>query len=309
MPFKSGFVAIVGRPNAGKSTLVNTLVGRKVAIVSPKPQTTRNRIQGIVNRDDAQIVLIDTPGIHKAENALSRQMMDEVTNAFDGIDVLSLIVDAAAELRRGRSNILRISGASKAPSFWLLNKIDRVKKPRSASAHRPLRSEFEFAEIFPISALNGEGTPELVNAWLARFPEAPPYFPADQLPISPSAFSPRKLFARRLFSSHARKCPSHRRPASILSRKEKLIRIRATVYVEREGQKGILIGKRGETMKKIGTAPARNSKSILGIKFSSRLFVNVQPRWRENPASSTSSIGTASSNRSASASKPKSKNS
>ncbi len=170
MPFKSGFVAIVGRPNAGKSTLVNTLVGRKVAIVSPKPQTTRNRIQGILNRDDAQIVLIDTPGIHKAQNVLSRQMMDELQHALEGIDALCLIVDASASIGRGDKFSIEWIKRFHGPVFLLLNKVDCIKKQQLLPLIDHYRQEFDFAEVFPISALTGEGCADLVKAWIDRLP-------------------------------------------------------------------------------------------------------------------------------------------
>lgn len=284
MPFKSGFIAIVGRPNAGKSTLVNTLVGRKVAIVSPKPQTTRNRIQGIVNRDDAQIVLIDTPGIHKAENALSRQMMDEVMHSFDGIDLLTLLVDASAGISPGDRFSFELIRRFKGPVFLALNKIDQVKKPQLLPLIDHYQREFEFVEIFPISGLTGEGTPELVKAWLARLPEAPPYFPQDQFTDQPERFLAAEIIREKAILTTREEVPY---AIAVLldsfEETEKLIRISATIYVEREGQKGILIGKRGETMKKIGTEARKELESILGIKIFLELLVKVQPRWRENP--------------------------
>src|SRR5579862_7951078 len=157
MAFKSGFVAIVGRPNAGKSTLVNTLVGQKVAIVSPKPQTTRNRIQGILNRDDAQIVLVDTPGIHQPENVLSRMMMDELQHALEGIDVLSLIVDASADFGGGDRFSIEWVQRFHGPVFLLLNKVDQVHKPLLLPRIESYQKLYDFAEIFPISALTGVG--------------------------------------------------------------------------------------------------------------------------------------------------------
>jgi GTP-binding protein Era len=282
--FKSGFIAIVGRPNAGKSTLVNALVGRKVAIVSPKPQTTRNRIQGIVNRDDAQIVLIDTPGIHKAENALSRQMMDEVESALDGIDILCLIVDASARLSPGDKFSLEWIRRFHGPVFLLLNKIDQVKKPHLLPLIDHYHREFEFAEIFPISALTGEGTLDLMNGWLTRLPEAPPYFPPDQFTDQPERFLAAEIIREKAILTTREEVPYA--IAVLLDSFEEtddLIRIRATLYVEREGQKGILIGKRGETMKKIGTEARKELESILGTRIFLELFVKVQPQWRQNP--------------------------
>ncbi len=283
MSFRSGFVAIVGRPNAGKSTLVNTLVGRKVAIVSPKPQTTRNRIQGIVNRDDAQIVLIDTPGIHQAKNVLSRQMMDEAQHALEGVDVLSLIVDASAEFGAGDQFSLEWVRRFRGPIFLLLNKVDRVRKQLLLPLIERYTGLYDFAEVFPLSALTGEGCPALVDAWLARLPESPPYFPPDQFTDQPERFLAAELIREKAIMATREEVP-HAIAVLVDSFEEKkaLVKIRATLYVEREGQKGILIGKGGETMKKIGTQARKDIESILGAHIFLELFVKVQPNWRQN---------------------------
>jgi GTP-binding protein Era len=285
MPFKSGFVAIVGRPNAGKSTLVNKLVGRKVAIVSPKPQTTRNRIQGIFNREDAQIVLIDTPGIHKAQNVLSRQMMDELQHALEGVDILSLIVDASADFGAGDRFSLEWIRRFHGPIYLLLNKVDQIRKQLLLPLIDRYQKEFEFAEVFPISALSGEGCCDLVSSWLQRLPEAPPYFPSDQFTDQPERF-----LAAELIREKAILATRHEVPYSIavlidaFDEEPNLIRIRATLYVERDGQKGILIGKGGQTMKKIGTQARTELETILGSRIFMELFVKVQPSWRQNAA-------------------------
>lgn len=283
MSFRSGFVAIVGRPNAGKSTLVNTLVGRKVAIVSPKPQTTRNRIQGIVNRDDAQIVLIDTPGIHQAKNVLSRQMMDEAQHALEGVDVLSLIVDASAEFGAGDQFSLEWVRRFRGPIFLLLNKVDRVRKQLLLPLIERYTGLYDFAEVFPLSALTGEGCPALVDAWLARLPESPPYFPPDQFTDQPERFLAAELIREKAIMATREEVP-HAIAVLVDSFEEKkaLVKIRATLYVEREGQKGILIGKGGETLKKIGTQARKDIESILGAHIFLELFVKVQPNWRQN---------------------------
>lgn len=285
MAFKSGFVAIVGRPNAGKSTLVNTLVGRKVAIVSPKPQTTRNRIQGIVNRDDAQIVLVDTPGIHKPASALNRMMMDELQHALDGIDVLSLIVDASVEFGAGDRFSLDWVKRFEGPVFLLLNKVDRVKKPTLLPLIDRYRHAFEFAEIFPISALTGEGCFDLVKCWLERLAEAQPYFPTDQFTDQPERFLAAEIIREKAILVTREEVP-HATAVLVDSFEEtdKLIRICATIYIEREGQKGILVGKQGATIKNIGTQARKELEEILGVKVFLETFVRVQPRWRENPS-------------------------
>ena len=286
MAFKSGFVAIVGRPNAGKSTLVNTLVGRKVSIVSPRPQTTRNRIQGILNRKDAQIVLVDTPGIHKPDSLLNRQMMDEVSQAIEGIDVLSLIVDAtAADLGPGERFALEWIRRFKGPTFLLLNKIDRMRKQHLLPLIDRYRREFEFTEIFPISAITGDGCPELVTAWLQHLPEAPPLFPPDQFTDQPERFLAAEIIREKAILTSKDEVP-HAIAVLVdgFEEKPKLIRIRATIYVEREGQKGILIGAGGATIKKIGTDARQELESILGAHIFLELFVKVQPNWRQNEA-------------------------
>ncbi len=238
-PFKSGFVAIVGRPNAGKSTLVNTLVGRKVAIVSPRPQTTRNRIQGIVNREDAQIVLIDTPGIHKPENALNRQMMDEVKQATDGIDVLSLIVDATTEFGGGDRFAVQWAGRFRVPVFLLLNKVDRVNKQDLLPLIDRYRKLHDFAEIFPISGLTGEGCADLVNGWLKVLPEAPPYFAQDQFTDIPERFLAAEVIREKAILATREEVP-HAIAVLVESfdSANDLTRIRATLYVETRRAEG-----------------------------------------------------------------------
>lgn len=285
MAFKSGFVAIVGRPNAGKSTLVNTLVGQKVSIVSPKPQTTRNRIQGILNRDNAQIVLVDTPGIHKPASALNRMMMDELQHALDGLDVLSLIVDATAEFGAGDRFSLEWVKRFSGPVFLLLNKVDRMKKPALLPLIDRYRHAFEFAEIFPISALTGEGCADLTDAWLRYLPEAEPYFPADQFTDQPERFLASEIIREKAILETREEIP-HALAVLIDSFEEtpKLIHIRASIFVERDGQKGILIGKSGERIKQIGTLARKELEQILGAKVFLETFVRVEPRWRENPS-------------------------
>ncbi|MGH9705515.1 MAG: GTPase Era [Candidatus Acidiferrales bacterium] len=285
MPFKSGFVAIVGRPNAGKSTLVNTLVGQKVAIVSPRPQTTRNRIQGILNRQDAQIVLIDTPGIHKPESVLNRMMMDETQHALEGIDVLSLIVDASVDFGGGDRFAVEWVRRFHGPVFLLLNKVDRVRKQLLLPLIERYSKEFDFAEIFPIAALTGEGCFDLVNSWLAHLPEGSPHFPADQFTDQPERFLAAEILREKAILITRQEVP-HSICVMIdsFTESKELLRIRATLYVEREGQKGILIGKGGETMKKIGTQARKELEDILGTKIFLETFVKVLPNWRQNPA-------------------------
>jgi GTPase len=283
MAFKSGFVAIVGRTNAGKSTLVNTLVGRKVSIVSPKPQTTRNRIQGILHRADAQIVLIDTPGIHKPINPLNRMMMDEAVHAVEGIDVLSLIVDASVGYGPGDRFALQWIRRFQGPVFLLLNKIDRIRKTQLLPQIDRYRKLFDFAEVFPIVALTGEGCSELVDAWIARLPEGQPYFPEGQFTDQPERFLAAEIIREKAILITREEVP-HAIAVLVDNYEEKkdLLKIRATLYVEREGQKGILIGRGGYSIRKIGTKARQELESILDTRIYLELNVNVQPNWRRN---------------------------
>ena len=285
MPFKSGFVAIVGRPNAGKSTLVNTLVGHKVSIVSPKPQTTRNRIQGILNREDAQIVLVDTPGIHKPESALNRMMMGELENTLDGLDILSLIVDATAPFGAGDRFALDWISRFSGPVFLLLNKVDRIAKPLLLPLIDRYSKQFDFAEIYPISALSGEGCFDLVSGWIARLPEGEPYFPPDQFTDQPERFLASEIIREKAILATREEIP-HAICVLIDNFEEGqgILRIRATFFVERENQKGILIGRGGSVLKKIGTQARLELESILGTKVFLETFVKVQSNWRQNPA-------------------------
>ena len=285
MAFHSGFIAILGRPNAGKSTLVNKLVGRKVAIVSPRPQTTRNRIQGILNRENGQVVLIDTPGIHRATTALNRQMMQEVTQAVDGVDIVSLIVDATEDFQAADRHSVEWVKRFSGPAYLLLNKVDRTRKDRLLPLIDRWRREHDFEEIFPISALTGEGTLDLVESWIARLPEHPAYFPEDQYTDQPERFLAAEIVREKAILLTREELPH---AVAVLvddfEEGEKLLKIRATIYVEREGQKGILIGRGGSMMKEIGTAARKELEELLGMKIFLELFVKVQANWRGNRA-------------------------
>ncbi len=283
--FRSGFVAIVGLPNAGKSTLVNALVGRKVAIVSTKPQTTRNRIIGIVQRSDAQIVLIDTPGLHRAATALDRHMADEVEKGIEGVDVVAVIVDATREFGREDQFAIERARRFEGPAFLLLNKVDRVEKPRLLPLIDRYRGEHEWAEIIPISALQGEGLPVLLSELVRRLPEGPPYFPPDQFTDQPERFLAAELVREKALALTRQEVPYSIGVAiDRFEESDRLIRIYATILVEREGQRGILVGKGGATIKKIGTQARIELEELLGARIYLELFVKVKPGWRDNPS-------------------------
>jgi len=285
MDFHSGFVAVIGLPNAGKSTLVNALVGHKVAIVSPQPQTTRNCIQGIVNCENAQIVLVDTPGIHRPRKALGRQMMQQVAGALAGVDIVSLIVDATREFAAADNYSLEWLKKFSGPAFLLLNKVDRVRKDRLLPLIDRWRYEHDFEEIFPISALRRDGLEDLLKSWAARLPVNPPYFPPEQYTDQPERFLAAEIIRERAILLTREEVP-HAIAVLVdnFEETEKLLRIRATIYVEREGQKGIVIGRGGSMLREIGSVARKELEEIFATKIFLELYVKVQPRWRENRA-------------------------
>jgi len=289
MPFRSGFASIIGRPNSGKSTLLNALVGEKLAIVTRKPQTTRNRIQGIVNlerkgkRPAGQIVLIDTPGVHKPINSLNRRMMKEVYDALEGGDLLLLIVDATARFGSGDRFVLDIVKKSSRPCFLLLNKIDLLEKRKLLPLIANYRELHDFAEVIPISALKHEGLEMLLDAVIRGLPEGPRYFPKDQLTDQPERFLAAELIREQVLLATEQEVP-YATSVFIDQYDEgaKLTRIAATIYCERQGQKAILIGRHGETLKRIGTAARLQIERLLNTKVFLELFVKVQPGWRDS---------------------------
>ncbi len=284
MPFKAGFVAIIGRPNAGKSTLVNQLVGEKVAIVSPKPQTTRNRITGIVNRKGMQLVLVDTPGMHQAETALGRQMLNEIEQALDGVDVLAVIVDAKEDFGAGDRYVLERARKFRGQRILLLNKIDRIPKQQLLPLMARYGEGGHFAAILPISALTGEGLPGVLDTLRELAPEGSPFFPKDQFTDVPERFLAAEILREKAITATKEEVPHAL--AVLIDRFEegpKLVRIHATFYVERDGQKGILIGKGGAMLKKIGTAARLEIEGLLGARVFLELFVKVQRDWRSRP--------------------------
>jgi GTP-binding protein Era len=282
--FRSGFVAVVGRPNAGKSTLVNRLVGQKIAIVTSKPQTTRNRIQGIVTKPQGQIVFIDTPGVHEADSALGRQMMQEVAAALEGIDVLLLMVDASSMHPHADDLLLEKAKRFRGKTILALNKVDRLAKPKLLPLIESFAKAFEFSAIVPISALRGAGCEELLEEILKQLPEGEPYFPEDQITDQPERF-----LAAEIIREKAIQLMYHEVPYALAvvvekyEEKPKLLRIEALMNVERDSQKKILIGHKGEMLKKIGTEARKELEAILGSKIYLGLFVKVAPDWRENP--------------------------
>ena len=291
MAFRSGFVSIIGRPNAGKSTLLNSLTGEKIAIVTPKPQTTRHRIQGILNvkaqkgRLAGQIVFIDTPGVHKADSRLNRKMMREIHEALESRDLVLLVVDASEKFGIEDEQVLDIVKKTAGPVFLLLNKVDKIKKERLLPLIEQFNKLHSFQEVIPISAIKQDGLQVLLDKIIRALPEGPRYFPEDQLTDQPERFLASEIIREKVLLQTGEEVPYA--SAVIIDRFEelpKLNRIAATIYCEREGQKGILIGKGGDKLKKIGTAARHELEHLLNKKIFLELFVKVKPGWRQSAA-------------------------
>lgn len=289
MALRSGFVAIVGRPNAGKSTLLNALVGEKLAIVTPKPQTTRTRVLGILNlkakkgQPAAQVVLVDTPGVHKPDSQLNRRMMQEVQEALESRDVVLLIVDVTQKFGGGDQFVLEMLKPVESPVFLLLNKVDAVPKDTLLPLIDHYRRLREFAEIIPISALKRQGLELLMEKIVQHLPPGPRYFTPDQITDQPERFMASEIIREKLLLATGQEVP-YATAVRIDSWEEnpKLARISATIYCEREGQKAILIGRRGEMLKKIGTRARLELQKLVGSKVFLELFVKVAPEWRSS---------------------------
>jgi GTP-binding protein Era len=282
--FRSGFVTLLGRPNVGKSTLINRLVGHKVSIVTSRPQTTRNRIQGIVNRPNAQIVIVDTPGVHRADTALARQMMNEVNHALEGIDILVLMIDASEGLRHEDRLALERAREHRGPLFLLLNKIDRMPKSALLPLLEACAKEANFTEMIPVSALTDDGISVVLDRLVAHLPEGEALFPTDQFTDQPERFLAGEIVREKAMRATRQEVPqSVAVLVETFDESPKLIGISVVIQVEREGQKAILIGRGGQTLKDIGTAARKELEEILGIKVFLEILVKVQPNWRDDP--------------------------
>ena len=291
MPFRSGFVCILGRPNAGKSTLLNALVGEKLAIISPKPQTTRNRIQGVVHvpkgkgkHGGGQIVLIDTPGVHKPDSSLGRKMMVEVREALEGCDLVLVIMDVTRKFDPRDQFALDLLRRPKTKAFLLLNKVDLIReKSKLLPLIEEYRKLYNFSEVIPISALKRRGLDALLELVIEALPAGPAYFPEDQITDQPARFMAAEIIREQVLLNTSEEIP-YATTVIVDSFEEgaKLARIAATIYCERPGQKGILVGKGGQMLKKIGTAARLQMERMLGTKVFLELYVKAEPGWRDS---------------------------
>ena len=280
--FKSGFISIIGRPNVGKSTLLNTLLGEKVAIISDKPQTTRNKILGIVNQPAAQMVFMDTPGIHKPMHKMNEFMVKTALTTYNEVDVILMLAEATEAPGGGDRFIIETLAKVKTPVFLLINKVDLVKKEALLPLIQQYSNLHPFAEIIPVSALKNDLN-GLLDAILKRLPEGPKYFPDDQLTDQPERFIVSEIVREKIFELTKEEIP-YSTAVMIEEMKEDpdITRIHAVILVERDSQKGILIGKGGEMLKQIGTLARRDAEKLLGTRIFLKLYVKVKKGWRED---------------------------
>ena len=284
--FKSGFIAIAGRPNVGKSTLLNAIVGEKLAITSRKPQTTRNRITGILNRDDGQFIFLDTPGIHDARTPLNRSMVKAAVSAFGEVDLILLLVEADRGYDPGDGLILDRLQAVAVPVFLVVNKIDLVEKPKLLPLIDRFRGLRDFREIVPVSAATGDGVGLLLERIRDAMPEGPKLFPDDLFTDQSERFIAAEIVREKILQLTHREIP-YATAVTVDSFKEdeekNRIRITATITVEKDSQKGILIGKGGRMLKEIGMQSRLEMERFFAAKIFLELFVRVRKDWTKDP--------------------------
>jgi len=281
---KSGFVSILGRPNAGKSTLLNALLGQKLAIVTAKPQTTRTSIQGVLTADDYQIVFVDTPGIHRSNTLMNKRMMDTV-RASAAADVVLFLVDVLEPFSDEDAQAVDLVKKIEAPAIAILNKVDKLAdKTKLLALIEQLRTLHEFAEFIPISAMKGTGTDTLLKEIVKRLPEGEAMYPEDHLTDQPERFLAAEILREKILHHTQQEVP-HAVAVMIETWVEtpKVLKIAATIYVEKAGQKAILIGAGGAGLKKIGTLARYEMEKTFGRKIFLQTFVKVKPNWRQDP--------------------------
>ncbi|TYS68781.1 GTPase Era [Sutcliffiella horikoshii] len=281
--YKSGFVSIIGRPNVGKSTFLNRVIGQKIAIMSDKPQTTRNKIQGVYTQDDAQIVFIDTPGIHKPKHKLGDFMMKVAQNTLKEVDLVLFMINAKEGLGKGDEFIIEKLKETSTPVYLVINKIDEVHPDDLLPLMGTYKALYPFKEIVPISALQGNNVEVLLEQIKQFLPEGPQYYPADQVTDHPERFIVAELIREKVLHLTREEVP-HSIAVAIDSMKKRenkdMVDIQATVVVERDSQKGIVIGKQGKVLKEVGQKARVDIEALLGSKVFLELWVKVQKDWR-----------------------------
>ncbi len=283
--FKSGFVSIIGRPNVGKSTLLNTLIGEKIAIVSDKPQTTRNKILGIKNLSGVQIVFLDTPGIHKPRHKLNEYMVKTALSTLYEVDIILFMVEAGEPFGSGDRYIIDLLSKVTRPVFLLINKVDKVQKGVVLPQIEEYRQLYPFKEFFPVSALCGDNLDRLLDSIVKELPEGPQYFPEDITTDQPMRFIASEIIREKIFQLTHQEIP-YSIAVEIEDFKESeernLAIIRGVIFVERDSQKGIVIGKGGAMLKKVGQLAREEIEAIMGIKVFLELWVKVKDRWQSD---------------------------
>jgi len=281
--YKSGFISIIGRPNVGKSTFLNRVIGQKIAIMSDKPQTTRNKIQGVLSLSDAQMIFIDTPGIHKPKHKLGDFMMKVAQNTLKEVDLVLFMVNAEEGFGRGEEFILEKFQTVNTPIFLVINKIDQIHPDGLLPIIESYKEKYDFKEIFPISALEGNNVERLLDQIKGFLPEGPQYYPADQVTDHPERFIITELIREKALHLTREEIPHSL--AVVMDKMERqpnkdIIHVMATVIVERDSQKGIIIGKQGSMLKEIGKRARVDIENLLGSKVFLELWVKVQKDWR-----------------------------
>ncbi|MFC5542109.1 MAG: GTPase Era [Bacilli bacterium] len=282
--FKSGFISIIGRPNVGKSTFLNHVIGQKIAIMSDKPQTTRNKIQGVLTREHSQMIFIDTPGIHKPKHKLGEFMVKVSKNTLREVDLILFMVNAEEKIGKGDEFIMEMLRDTDTPVFLVVNKIDKVHPDELLKIIDDYRQQMDFAEVIPISALEGNNVERLLETIEKYLPEGPQYYPSDQITDHPERFIISELIREKVLHLTREEVPHS--VAVVIDqirrdeKNENLIHVMATIMVERDSQKGIIIGKGGKLLKEIGTLARRDIEMLLGSKVYLELWVKVQKDWR-----------------------------
>ena len=282
-PFKSGFVAIVGRPNVGKSTFMNYVLGQKIAIMSDKAQTTRNKIQGVYTKEDAQIVFLDTPGIHKPKHELGEFMVKSAYSALKEVDAVLFMVNVSEKRGPGDDFIIEKLKGIKTPIFLVLNKIDLVTPEVLLERVESYKDALDFAGVFPISVLQGNNVNELMEGLINALPEGPQYYPADQITDHPEYFVVSELIREKISQLTQEEIPHSVAVTVDKMQKDEFdkVHVYANIIVERKSQKGIIIGKGGRLLKEIGTRARRDIQQLLGNKVYLELWVKVEKDWRK----------------------------
>lgn len=283
--FKSGFVSIVGRPNVGKSTLMNQIIGEKVAITSDKAQTTRNRVEGILTTETEQIIFIDTPGIHKPKHQLGRYMVQSALSTLNEVDIVLFMINVSEKMGPGDRFIMERLRDLESPVFLVMNQIDKIHPDDLLPMIESYQAELEFDEVIPVSALEGNNVDRLLEVIASYLEEGPQYYPTDQLSDHPEYFIVQELIREKVLQLTREEIPHSVavKTESMEKIDEDMIEVQATIFIERDSQKGIIIGKRGSMLKEIGTRARKDIQNLLGSKVYLELWVKVKDDWRNTP--------------------------